>query len=112
MHGVDILPFNELKRPSHPKDFPYLFVEYNMDEFDHNSMEDVNILHNTAERTARNMCLSGYWGVLGRKRTADAIRTPNWGVNDVVENAKPFISSFVGDMTRGNWGQSRPLGHT
>lgn len=42
MHGVAVLSFIELKHPSYPKGFPYLLVEYNMDEFDHDSMDDMN----------------------------------------------------------------------
>ncbi|KAF7558250.1 hypothetical protein G7Z17_g92 [Cylindrodendrum hubeiense] len=96
MHGVDILGFDDSTALSEIKESPFLFVEYSMDEFDHNSVEDMTILHRTAEEATRELGLWGYWGVLGRRRTPETIRTPAWAVNDIVDKANNFLYIFRG----------------
>ncbi|KAH7131078.1 hypothetical protein EDB81DRAFT_130403 [Dactylonectria macrodidyma] len=87
--------------------YPYLFVEYNMDDFDHDSPEEMRLLHRIAEKTARSLGLPAYWGVLGRKRSPASIRTGTQTVNDIVKFSQHFLFICRSELSHSIRGHTR-----
>ncbi|KAH8646611.1 hypothetical protein BGZ60DRAFT_535595 [Tricladium varicosporioides] len=92
MHGVNTMAVSTWQTQHHTDQMlNYLFIAYSTEHFNHSSADDLEALHQIAERAARDAKLPAYWIACSCMPDVSEVENDVYRISDVMRGAEAMV---------------------